>query len=133
MNVKTKRMLVTICMLCVLFASTAYAGVWGRVTTKAYSSFLSVQKLVVQDYATVNVTQGPVDNRCSILAYVRRIDNTAYKSEAGVYYTCGSKNLSYDDDNYYYGNYYHYNFEVMSKISPTSTITDTVVGGTITP
>ncbi len=66
MTIKTKKLIATVLMCCMLFATTAYAGVWGTVTTKGYTGFTTAQKVTIDNSATIKISQGAIENKCEL-------------------------------------------------------------------
>lgn len=101
MSIKLKKLLITVVVFA-MFTTAAYAAqnftVTGAVQGAGYNDcHYSTEMSYKSNYsnATLEVTSGPVYNRCVIYAYVTKHDDINYGTYFGIYTGTGTQSLKY--------------------------------------
>ena len=135
MTIRMKKFLVTVVM-CMLFVTTVYAAdtiPYTTVNDDYYVNCTTTTKNSAKTAALIQLTQGPVKDKCSIHVQLVRVDDSSYKSTIRLFDECGYKEADYGFNPSTYSQYYGKTFYVKAKVETGSKYEVNVVSGKVAP
>ncbi len=135
MTIKMKKFIMT-AVMCMLFVTTVYAVdaiPYTQVNKKAYVNCTTTTKTSAKDAALIQLTQGPVKDKCAIHVQLVRTDNSNYVSDIRLFTECGYKEADYGFNPTTYSQYYGKTFYVKAKVYSNSEYAVNIVSGMVAP
>ncbi len=134
MTIKMKKFMVTL-LVCMMFSTTAFAAyelIEMEIGTEV-TIWDTLYKSSFRDSALIQLTEGPVADRCAMTVQLVRTDNAAYYSKVRTFYECGSKEADYVYGTSDFTAFVGKNFDVKARILKTSEEKTNVIDGIIAP
>ncbi len=135
MHLRTKKFLVTAAMS-ILFTTTVYAGTAFKNVQVYRSNYLTTTVTTKTSFKAkplIQLTQGPVEDKCAMRVQLVRSDNKAYCTDEAEFTACGYKEANYLTIAYYSSEYRGHDFNVNVKITDDSVYSANTACGEVWP